>query len=102
MPSKPPVSARAPSTGLRARLGGALAALLASSGLFAAVLGAFYLASAQPWLLPTPDVLEAAADCRALRTRAEHEACLSQLVAARTQPARDARLAAASAPTARR
>lgn len=102
MPSKPPVSARPPSAPSRARLGGALAALMASSGLFAALFGAFYMVSAQPWLLPTPDVLEAAADCRALRTRAEHEACLSQLVAARTQPARDARLAAASAPTARR
>ena len=91
-------SARPPSTGLRARLAGALAALLASTGVLGAVLGAFYLASVQPWLLPTPEGLEAAADCRALPTRAAHEACLSRLVATRTQPPRDARLAAASAP----
>jgi hypothetical protein len=95
-------SARPLPPGRRARIAGAVAALLASSGLISAVLGAFYLASAQPWLLPTPDVLEAAADCRTLRTRVEHEACLAQLVAARTQAPRDARLAAASTPGSRR
>lgn len=92
-PAQPPLPR------LRARLAGALAALLASTGLLSGVLGAFYLASAQPWLLPTPEVLEAAADCSARPSRSEHEACLARLVAARGQPAPGARLAAASAPT---
>jgi hypothetical protein len=87
----------------RRRWIGALAAVLASGGLMTAVLAVFFTASSQPWLLPTADVLEAAADCRALRGRAEQDACLSRLVATRGQalPA-DRRLAAARAPTSRR
>jgi hypothetical protein len=91
-----------PRAGARIRWFGALAALLTTSGVLTALLGAFFLASSQPWLLPTPDVLAAAADCRALNRRVEQEACLSQLVATRSQAPRAARLAAASAPGGRR
>lgn len=91
-----------PRASARMRWFGALAALLATSGVLTALLGAFFLASSQPWLLPTDEVLEAAADCRALNRRAEREACLSQLVASRTQAPRDARLAVASAPVGQR
>lgn len=87
-----------PRTGTRHRWFGALAALLTTSGLLMALLGAFFLASSQPWLLPTDEVLDAAADCRALNRRVDQEACLSQLVATRTQAPRHTRLAAASAP----
>lgn len=91
-----------PRMGARIRWFGALAALLASSGVLTALLGAFFLASSQPWLLPTAEVLDAAADCRALNRRVDQEACLAQLVASRTQVPRDTRLAAASAPRGQR
>lgn len=88
-----------PRAGARIRCVGALAALLTTSGLMTLLLAAFFLVSSQHWLLPTAEVLDAAADCRALRGRADQAACLSQLLASRGQAPRDARLAAASAPT---
>lgn len=91
-----------PRAGARSRWFGALAALLATSGVLTALLGAFFLVSSQPWLLPTDEVLDAAADCRALNRRVDQEACLSQLVATRTKAPRDTRLAAASAPVPQR
>lgn len=87
-----------PRAGARIRCFGALAALLTTSGVLTALLGAFFLASSQPGLLPTDEVLDAAADCRALNRRVDQEACVAQLVAARTQAPQGARLAAASAP----
>lgn len=88
-----------PRAGARIRCFGVLAALLSTSGVSTALLGAFFLASSQPWLLPTGEVLDAAAECRVLNRRVEQEACLSRLVASRTAAPRGARLAAASAPS---
>ena len=67
----------------RARLAGALGALLVGGGVVVAVAGAFFQAASDPWLLPTPPVLEIAAACRAKPQRQEREACIRTLVASR-------------------
>ena len=67
----------------RARLTSACGALLVGSGIVVAVAGAFFQAASDPWLLPTPPVLEIAAACRAKPQRQEREACIRTLVASR-------------------
>lgn len=68
------------------RCAGAAGALLTSGGLLAALLGLFFQASSQPWLQPTPDVLQLAAGCQARPLRAERSVCLQQLLAQRAPP----------------
>lgn len=94
--------AQVPSLGLRARGASLLAALLASGSLLGALLLSFHLSATQPWLQPTPEVMAAVAECRALRPQARQDACMSALVAARTRPPREVRVAAAAAPGAAR
>jgi len=68
------------------RWAGLAGAAITSVGLLAALLGLFFQASSQPWLQPTPEVLQLAADCQARPARAEQGACLQRLVAQRTAP----------------
>ena len=83
----------------KSRWAAAVGALITSTGLLTALVGAFSSVSSQPWLQPTPEVLELAAACKAKPARAEQAACLRQLVAQRSAvPSRDARLAT-TAPT---
>lgn len=87
-------SKRFPAPSLRERLACAAGALLTTTAVLAALLGAFHQLSADPWLLPTPEVLELAAQCQARPERVAREACLHQVVASRVKPgAGDARLA---------
>jgi hypothetical protein len=80
----------------RTRLTSAFGALLVGSGVVVAVAGAFFQAAADPWLLPTPQVLEIAAACRAKPQRRDQDDCLRTLVASRS--ARTAEQVARSAP----
>ncbi len=68
----------------RARLASAVGALLVGSGIVAAVATVFFQAAADPWLLPTPQVLEIAAACRAKPQRRDQDACLHTLVVSRS------------------
>lgn len=68
----------------RARLTSACGALLVGSGIVVAVAGAFFQAASDPWLLPTPQVLEIAAACRAKPQRHDQDQCLRTLVASRS------------------
>lgn len=74
--------------GLRrgARLASLLGGLLTGGGVLLAVTAAFFNVSSQPWLQPTPQVLEIAAACQAKPLRADREACVQILVASRSGP----------------
>lgn len=77
----------------RQRLALAAAAAGTTGTLTLTVFGAFHQASSTPWLMPSPEVLDAAAGCRALHDRAAREACHRNLLARRTQPVGPTRLA---------
>jgi hypothetical protein len=67
-----------------ARVASIVGALLTGGGVLLAVVGAFFQASSQPWLQPTPQVLEIAAACKAKPSRRDQDDCLRTLVARRT------------------
>ncbi|MCA0241957.1 MAG: hypothetical protein LCI02_13960 [Proteobacteria bacterium] len=77
----------------RARLTSAVGSLLVGSGIVVAVSAAFFQAAADPWLLPTPQVLEIAAACRAKPQRRDQDECLRTLVASRSGERAGERLA---------
>lgn len=63
-----------------ARVACTVAAACAAAAAHVAVLGAFHVASSDPWLRPTPQVLQAQARCEALADRATREQCSRELV----------------------
>jgi hypothetical protein len=62
-----------------ARVACTAAAACAAVATHVAVLGTFHVASSDPWLRPTPQVLQAQARCDALAARATREQCTRQL-----------------------
>ncbi|MDE2146365.1 MAG: hypothetical protein KGJ24_06725 [Burkholderiales bacterium] len=63
------------------RLACTAAAAASSAALSAALLGLFGQASSQPWLAPTPELLQAQAQCEALPQVAQRSPCTQALVA---------------------
>ena len=76
------------------RVYAAAAASLCSAAVLGAVLSLFAQASSDPWLKPTPALLEALAQCRAMPQRVERERCAQATLAqARSNDTADERLA---------
>jgi hypothetical protein len=65
------------------RLAAAIAAVIISASVLAALLLAFHGSSPQVWLAPTPEVMEMVANCDRLADRRTRERCVQQRVAAR-------------------
>lgn len=98
--SKPQFSPTPPRLNRRQRLAGAGAALVAGGGVLAAVLTAFANVSSDPWLAPTPELLEAAAGCRELGTRGLREACMRSVLADASRASRQPTRVAQAPPAA--
>jgi hypothetical protein len=75
-----PVPFRSP-FGPLAHVACTVAAACAAVVVHVAVLGTFHVASSNPWLRPTPQVLQAQARCDALADRAARGQCTQQLLA---------------------
>ena len=76
------------------RVYAAAAAALCAAAVIGSVLSLFALASSDPWLRPTPELLEAMAQCRAAPERAAREQCArATLAEGRSNNAADKRLA---------
>lgn len=71
--------------GRRHRLAAAVAAVAATTALLSALLVTFDKASPELWLAPSPELMEAAAACERLDSRAAREHCETSLVTARLQ-----------------
>ncbi|MDE2082329.1 MAG: hypothetical protein KGI90_13350 [Burkholderiales bacterium] len=70
-----------PRLGRGRRLACSAAATGCSAALGAALLALFGQASSQPWLVPTPQLLQAQAQCEALPQVAQRSPCTQALVA---------------------
>ena len=64
-----------------ARVACTMAAACAAVVVHVAVISTFHVASSDPWLRPTPQVLQAQARCDALADRATRGQCMRQLLA---------------------
>lgn len=68
------------------RLACTAAAAVCAAGLNLALLGLFDHSSSEPWLNPTPQVLQAQAQCDTLQARNARERCTRELVARTLAP----------------
>jgi len=79
-PERHLISARLSPRPVRTRLIVAAAAFLGAGTTLGGVLLLFHLASADPWLQPTPSLLEAQAQCHTLAERPARTACTRAVV----------------------
>ena len=68
------------------RLACTAAAALCAAAINVGLLGLFDDSSSEPWLNPTPQVLQAQAQCNVLQARTARESCTRELVARTLAP----------------